>query len=110
MEKFISIIMMLLALTGTAFADQYVNGYMKNNGTYVQPYHRSEPDNSYNNNYSTRGNTNPYTGQSGTESPTWNNRTPEYNQRSYGSSGTGDYMNGSNGGYMNNSNRNGKRY
>ena len=50
----------------TAFADQYVNGYTRQNGTYVQGYTRSSPDSTVTNNYSYQGNSNPYTGQTGT--------------------------------------------
>ena len=46
-----------------------VNGYYRSNGTYVQPYHRSNPDSSRFNNYSTQGNSNPYTGKKGYTSP-----------------------------------------
>jgi hypothetical protein len=49
--------------------DQTVQGYTRQNGTYVQPYHRTTPDNNRFNNYSTQGNVNPYTGQMGTVNP-----------------------------------------
>jgi hypothetical protein len=77
----------LLCLSTVALAGEYVNGYTRSNGTYVQGHYRSSPDNSYNNNYSTQGNNNPYTGQSGTQRPTWNDQTPESNTRSYGDPG-----------------------
>tara|TARA_B100001057_G_scaffold18193_1_gene16799 strand:- start:637 stop:876 length:240 start_codon:yes stop_codon:yes gene_type:complete len=48
------------------FADTWVNGYTKSNGTYVQGHYRSSPDSYKNNNWSTSGNSNPYTGKSGT--------------------------------------------
>lgn len=47
-------------------ADQYVNGYYRKDGTYVQSYHRSAPDDNFYNNYSSQGNTNPYKGKEGT--------------------------------------------
>jgi hypothetical protein len=49
-----------------AQADEYVRGYMRSNGTYVAPYHRSDRDGNFNNNWSTWPNFNPYTGQQGT--------------------------------------------
>lgn len=56
----------VLALYGSqAGADEYVHGYYKGNGTYVQPYYRSSPDNTVIDNYSFKGNTNPYTGNVG---------------------------------------------
>lgn len=33
----------LLALSAQAVADEYVNGYFRQDGTYVQPYVRSSP-------------------------------------------------------------------
>lgn len=45
---------------------EYVSGYYRQDGTYVQPHHRSTPDGNYSNNYSSQGNSNPYTGQQGT--------------------------------------------
>ena len=48
-----------------------VNGYFRSNGTYVAPYQRSVPDGYRFNNYSTLGNTNPYTGQRGYRSPAY---------------------------------------
>jgi hypothetical protein len=47
----------------------YVRGYRKKNGTYVKGHMRSRPDHSKLNNWSTRGNINPYTGKVGTHSP-----------------------------------------
>lgn len=45
--------------------DVYVKGYTKSNGTYVAPHYRSAPDSTINNNWSTEGNVNPYTGKEG---------------------------------------------
>ncbi len=56
----------LLLLTAIAKADHYVNGYTRSNGTYVQPHMQSNSNNNAYDNYSTRGNTNPYTGTRGT--------------------------------------------
>lgn len=58
-----------------AFAkDVYVKGYTKKDGTYVQPHYRSAPDGTPYNNWSTKGNANPYTGQPGYKDP-----YPSYN-------------------------------
>jgi hypothetical protein len=54
-------------LSGYAFADTYVDGYVRQDGTYVQGHYRSSPNNTTSDNYSTYGNTNPYTGKSGTK-------------------------------------------
>lgn len=44
-----------------------VRGYYRSNGTYVRPHYRSNPDGIRSNNWSTRGNINPYTGKRGTK-------------------------------------------
>lgn len=44
-----------------------VRGYVKSNGTYVQPHMRSAPDGNFSDNWSTIGNVNPYTGTLGTK-------------------------------------------
>lgn len=95
------------ALAGLAHADQYVNGYIKQDGTYVQGYTRSTPDSSYNNNYSTRGNMNPYTGSYGSNSPTYNDRSPSYNQDHYGSRNTYNNPFGTSGGNQRSNSRRG---
>jgi hypothetical protein len=59
----------LVLLCQAAAADTYVRGYTRSDGTYVQPHYRSDPDGDPFNNYSSRGNTNPYTGQRGTVDP-----------------------------------------
>jgi hypothetical protein len=41
--------------------------YKKSSGTYVNSYYRSSRDTSFYNNYSTKGNYNPYTGKRGTK-------------------------------------------
>ena len=50
-----------------AEAQVYVNGYTRSNGTYVPGHYRSSPNSTQRDNYSTYGNTNPYTGQRGTK-------------------------------------------
>jgi hypothetical protein len=59
----------LILLTVLADADQYVNGYTKNNGTYVEGYNRSSPNSTRIDNYSSKGNSNPYTGEKGNNDP-----------------------------------------
>jgi len=44
----------------------HVKGHFRKDGTYVQPHYRSAPDSSFYNNWSTKGNFNPYTGEEGT--------------------------------------------
>lgn len=47
----------------------HVKGYTKKNGKYVAPHRRTTPDKSKKNNWSTKGNVNPYTGKLGTKEP-----------------------------------------
>ena len=52
-------------LGGSTSGDVYVDGYIRSDGTYVQPHIRSAPDGNKANNWSTQGNINPYTGEPG---------------------------------------------
>src|SRR5215217_6329439 len=47
--------------------DVSVRGHVRSDGTYVAPHYRTRPDSSFSNNWSTVGNTNPYTGKEGTK-------------------------------------------
>ena len=62
-----------------ALADNYVRGYVKQDGTYVQPHYQSEPNQYRRDNYSAQGNSNPYTGQQGSQRHEYTN-PPAYNQ------------------------------
>lgn len=44
-----------------------VNGHVKKNGTYVQPHRATNPNNTKRDNWSSKPNTNPYTGKPGTK-------------------------------------------
>jgi hypothetical protein len=72
----------LLAISAPAVAQVHVRGYYKKDGTYVQAHERSSPNDTTSDNYSTRGNVNPYTGQPGTkdpyQTPTYRPSTPSY--------------------------------
>ena len=66
----IGMMCILVLFVGTAFAGSVrVRGHFRSNGTYVQPHYRSTPDRSFNNNWSTRPNINPYIGKRGTRTP-----------------------------------------
>ena len=49
-----------------ALAQTHVRGYYRKDGTYVEPHWRSNPNSTTYDNWSTRGNANPYTGEVGT--------------------------------------------
>lgn len=62
-----------------AQASHRVEGYVRRDGTYVAPHYQTNPNSSVYDNYSTRGNVNPYNGRAGTVNP--------YGQPSYPASG-----------------------
>jgi hypothetical protein len=69
MKKTLTLILITLfifGITTAVFADVWVNGYQRSDGTYVKGHWRSDPDGNFWNNYSTKGNINPYTGKEGT--------------------------------------------
>lgn len=58
--------MLALGVFSTAFAGTVkVKGYTKKNGIYVSPSYRTTPNKSKLDNYSTKGNYNPYSGKIG---------------------------------------------
>lgn len=70
----------LFAIASSAQAQSYgygsntrshsTSGYTTQSGTYVAPSHATNPNNTQMDNYTTRGNVNPYTGAVGTRNPT----------------------------------------
>lgn len=76
----------LAAFSTTVTAGQSVRGHVRKDGTYVQPHYRSSPDSQRWNNYGAQGNTNPFTGERGTQRhefsnpPAYGPQQP-YNQR-----------------------------
>ena len=46
-----------------------VKGYVKKDGTYVAPHRQTNPNGTQKDNYSAKGNVNPYTGKVGTKTP-----------------------------------------
>jgi hypothetical protein len=62
-------LVLLSLMASSAFAGQ-VRGYIKKDGTYVAPHHRSSPNSTKFDNYQTEGNYNPNTGKLGTK-PAW---------------------------------------
>lgn len=56
--------------TGSNSSSHGVKGYTKKDGTYVAPHRQTSPNSTTRDNYGTRGNYNPYTGKTGTRSPT----------------------------------------
>jgi len=71
-----------MVFSQAGYSDVRVNPYFKSDGSYVKGHFRSEPDRSFNNNWSTKPNVNPHTGKRGWREPKPNRfyRDP-YNQR-----------------------------
>lgn len=53
--------------SSSSSSDHTVRAYTKTDGTYVPQSHATNPNSTRNDNYSTRGNVNPYTGKEGTK-------------------------------------------
>lgn len=68
-KKFVIVVILMLCAVTPAFSVQRVKGYIKSNGTYVQPHFRTNKNYTKLNNYSTKGNKNPYTGKKGYKNP-----------------------------------------
>ena len=68
-QKISVAIIVAMGLVSAAYADNYVNGYTRKDGTYVQPHYQTNPNSTKLDNYSTQGNSNPYTGKAGTVDP-----------------------------------------
>src|SRR2546430_17101780 len=74
-----------LTIVSPALADVFVHGHFRQDGTYVQPHWRSNPDGIPQNNFGYPGNLNPYTGKVAPDSsPRWDGlngypqRAPRY--------------------------------
>jgi hypothetical protein len=100
MKKLIlSTLITLFALTTFAQNYTYVSGYTKSNGTYVQGHYRTLPNNTRDDNWSTIGNINPFTGAAGTKpgdsyySSTFSYATPSYSTSSNSLLSYPDYSN-----------------
>lgn len=53
--------------SGSGSGSVHVRGSVTRRGVYRQPHHRTAPDRTQHNNWSTKGNRNPYTGKAGTK-------------------------------------------
>ena len=66
----IALVLGLVGFVGSAEAASRVRGYYKpSTGRYIAPHYRTSPNSTRFDNYSTKGNYNPYTGKKGYTSP-----------------------------------------
>lgn len=84
--------MLLMLVSSFALADTYVQGHVRSDGTYVAPHYRSEQNANRYDNYSSQNNSNPYTGQRGSQRNEYSD-TPAYN-KNHGNSGYNNQNNG----------------
>lgn len=67
MKKFLSIFTILFSfVTSAQQEDVHVRSYIRNDGTYIPNHYRTQKNETINDNYTTQGNVNPYTGKAGT--------------------------------------------
>lgn len=66
MTRILAAALLCLALPALA-KNVSVRPYVKKNGTYVAPSNKTSPNRTKIDNYSTKGNVNPYTGKEGTK-------------------------------------------
>jgi hypothetical protein len=64
-HKFKILLFILFVFSLNAFTQVKVRGYYRKDGTYVKPHYRSSPNRSVSDNYTYKGNVNPYTGEIG---------------------------------------------
>ena len=81
------------------FSQTYVEGYYKKSGTYVAPHVKTERNSTNHDNYSTQGNTNPYTGDSGYRAKDYSSQSSNYGKGQTIQTGSrgGQYYTNSNG-------------
>lgn len=66
---FAMLLSVLISASLGAQSTVYVSGYARADGTYVPAHYRTAPNSTKLDNYSTKGNYNPYTGDEGTKDP-----------------------------------------
>jgi len=89
-----------LATAQTNTSSRYQSGYYKpSSGTYVQPHYKTTTNNTNWDNYSTKGNSNTYTGSKGTKARDYSSNANNYGsgQTIYTGSRGGQYYYNSNG-------------
>lgn len=67
--KMLTAFVLLCAASGVMAQSYYRQGYIRKDGTYVAPSYATNPNDTKMDNYSTKGNYNPYTGKAGTVDP-----------------------------------------
>lgn len=63
----LSLLTLLIFFTFPAYAEQYVQGHFRSDGSWAMPHYQSNPDTDRDNNWEVQGNLNPYTGEWGSQ-------------------------------------------
>lgn len=96
--RLVALVALATVMVGTVEAQVRVNGYTRSDGTYVAPHMRSAPDSSRVNNWSSQGNTNPYTGERGNQNPyaqpSFGGSSSRGSNNGFGSTGRSTFRNG----------------
>ncbi|WP_418990163.1 hypothetical protein [Alistipes sp.] len=66
MKKLLLVLCGMMLIPVLTCAQEYVKGYYRKDGTYVQGHYRSKKNDTNHDNYATKQNKNPYTGKKGT--------------------------------------------
>lgn len=69
MKRIVAILALALFATPVLARDAAVKGTIRKNGTYVSPHHRTTPNKTRTDNYSSTPNVNPYTSKEGRVDP-----------------------------------------
>jgi len=69
MKKFLVLMLGMVAILAWGASSHNVRGYTKKDGTYVKGHRATNPNKTQRDNWSSKPNTNPYTGKQGTREP-----------------------------------------
>jgi len=67
MKNLLALLVLLSIASGALAGTSRVRGSVTKSGTYRQPHYRTSPNKSKIDNWSTKGNSNPYTGKKGSK-------------------------------------------
>lgn len=69
MKRFLSLFICVIPVFAWATPSHYVKGYTRKDGAYVKEHRATNPNKTQRDNWSSKPNTNPYTGKQGTREP-----------------------------------------
>lgn len=94
MRMILALVALSVAAPAVAQGYHIVQGYTRSDGTYVAPHYQTNPDGNVNNNWSTQGNVNPFTGRPGTVNPYGSPNPYGGSQRGSDASNLGNFCGG----------------